>query len=170
MKKIILLLLMATAWSYGQECRFELKEVDSFTKTRKLQTKLQPLARKGAENISASFLQLDNFKYLMFRYHVNGIQSIVVGTSNKLSLMLNDNTVLDLTPAKITTGDVNAYSQTSIVVGYPITIENLNKIRSVGFKKVRFSSTRSFYDFDVTKEKWVAELNNNIDCFLKESI
>jgi hypothetical protein len=167
-KNILLLLLMLSVWSYGQDCKFVINEIDAFTKEKKTITKRQIICDKLSSSISLSFIK-NKYNYLKFEYNSNGIKSIVVGTNNKLIFMLNDDSVIELFPLEIVSGEFNSMNNTVVSVNYLITSESISKIRNIGIKKIRFNSTKYYYDFDVTKEKWIVKLNNHIDCFTKET-
>jgi len=168
MKKIILLLLLVSGFVNAQECDFKINEFDAFTKLKKTETKRQVVAVTTSTGIYFSFFK-NNYTYLKVGYHTSGIKSIVVGTDNKISLMLLDDSLIELSPLEIYMGEFNSLNDTDITVKYIITIDDIKKIRSVGIKKIRFNSTKYYYDFDVKKEKWIEKLNNNIDCFIKET-
>jgi hypothetical protein len=168
MKKYILLLLMLSVWSYGQDCKFVVNEVDAFTKEKKTITKRQLICDKLSSSISLSFIK-NKYTYLKVEYSSTGINSIVVGTNNKLIFMLNDDSMIELFPLEVVSGEFTSMNSTVISVNYLITNESISKIRNIGIKKIRFNSTKYYYDFDVTREKLIAKLNNQIDCFTKET-
>jgi hypothetical protein len=167
MKKIVLLLLLVTGFAHGQECNFEINEVDAFTKLKKTKTIKQVVAVTTSSSISVSFFKNNN-TYLEMYYHTSGIKSIVIGSRDVLSLMFQDDSIVELLPIEIVSGEFDVLNNTNVKSKYPIAMEIVTKIRTVGLKKVRFNSTKYYYDFDVTKEKWISKLNNQIDCFLKE--
>ena len=169
MRKIILLLLFFTVFSNAQECKFEINEVDDFTKLKKTKTIKQVIAVTVSTSLSFSFFK-NNDTYLEIFYHSSGIKSIVIGSRNVLSLMFQDGSIVELFPLEIVSGEFDVLNNTTVKSKYPIAMDIVSKIRKVGLKKVRFNSTKYYYDFDVIKEKWISKLNNQIECFLKETI
>lgn len=168
MKKITLLLLLLSVWSYGQDCKFVINEIDAFTKEKKTITKRQLICDKLSSSISLSFIK-NKYTYLKFEYNTTGIKSIVVGTDNKLIFMLNDDSTIELFPLELVSGEFNSLNNTVVSVNYLITNDIISKIRNIGIKKIRFNSTKYYNDFDITREKLVTKLNNQIDCFTKET-
>lgn len=167
MKRIILLFVFITALGYSQECKFDINEVDAFTKLEKIKTAKQVVAVTTSTAIYFSFFRNEN-TYLDLTYHTSGIKSIVVGRYNILRLMFSDETIVDLTPVNIFTGEFDAMNNTNIKPKYLINLEVIKKIRIIGLKKIRFNTSKFYYDFDVTKQKWIVKLNDQIDCFLNE--
>jgi len=162
-----MLLLLISSWVYGQDCKFEVNEIDAFSKNKKVKTKKQVVAVTSTTGIYFTFM-VNEITFLNLNYHASGINSIVVGPVNKLNLMLKDDNIIELSPLEIESAKFDSLNNTDISVFYLISTEDINKIRTVGMKKIRFSTTEYYYDFDITKEKWVIKLNQNIDCFLNE--
>ncbi len=151
----------------SQNCDFKINEVDAFTKTEKIRTQDQVISVKTSEAIYFSFYS-SNSIYIDFSYRLSGIKSIVIGRDSTLMILLKNEEVIELLPLQTETSTINSINNTEITCMYPVTVEQLEKIKSVGLKKVRLNALRFYYEFDITKEKWVKKLNADIDCFIRK--
>jgi hypothetical protein len=167
MKIIILMLFFISNFSFAQDCKFDYNELDSFTHLKKSKTKKQVISVTTSKAIYVSFIKND-LTYLNFEYSSSGLESIVVGHNNTLSLLLTNDEIIDLYPSEVASGETDISNSTSIKTNYLISLEQIKKIRNVGLKKIRFNTTKKYYDFDIVKEKWISKLSNQIDCFFEE--
>ncbi|MBN8565221.1 MAG: hypothetical protein J0M25_00615 [Flavobacteriales bacterium] len=170
MKKIILLLFI-TNFVSAQECKFIIDEVDDFTKVEKLKTKYQSVAEGNTGGVIRFSFFKGSSTLLCIEYYISQFKSMVVGVNDNLLIMLKDDTVIELSPNDVYSGDLNSggtLSSTTLRVNYPTSIDNIQKIKNIGIKKIRLHTSKYYYDFDVTKEKWIKLLNESIDCFLNK--
>ena len=166
MRNFILLLLFCSFSVNAQKCKFEYNEFDDFTKIKKVKTNAQPVAATLNSSIRFSLRKANNL-YLEMERNLSGIKAIVIGKDDKLSLMLKDDSIIELYAVKVSSGNISS-NRTKIENSYKITIDQLEQIRKVGLKKIRLYSTEFYYDYEVTKDKWVDKFNNDIDCFYNE--
>lgn len=151
----------------AQDCRFEKNEIDDFTKTKIVKTKLQTISTTRSQLIKLSLVKNKKLYFKML-YHSGGMSSIVVSTNNPITLMLKNDDILELIPTEIYSSEITALNGTEIVCNYYITKQELQKIRSLGLKKIRFNTSKSYYDFVVEKENLQSKFNSQVDCFLNE--
>lgn len=166
MKKLILLLFFWNL-SNAQDCKFITNEIDEFTKVKKVKTKDYSLS-EGKSGVLRFALFKGNSTYLCMEYYTSQVKAMVVGVNHKISIMLKDDVIIELLPNDVYSGELSTVGSTTLRVKYNISLSELEKMRNIGIKKIRFNTTKYYYDFDVVKEKWIKSFNEGIDCFLNE--
>lgn len=170
MKKIIFLLLFVPFIGFAQECKFEKNEIDPFSKTKVVNTKRRVIVDVLGRTVVFQFLY-NVEPSIKINFSLGGSKEIIVNTNNKVMLLFNNDEVLSFDNDEEQIGEIKpnlSYMATELNFTFPISIDNLNKIKTIGVKKIRMETKDKTYDFDVFSKKDVAKINGIIDCFLNE--
>lgn len=172
MKKVILVLLCAlyATGVYSQNCEFQKNGVDEFTGDTIVSTKFIQLY--NAFMTSNCFLEM-KFTSINRREISIGVRISVpiahpypsISAGKKLYLKLLNGDIITLT----TLIDSDVFTKISSMQVYPISTEDLIKIRDIGIEKFRIETDSNQYE-NITKpqKKVNKKIAKNIDCFLKE--
>lgn len=167
MKNLIFLLLFCSS-IFAQDCKFKINEIDAFSKEKRIKTEYFPITTKIATTIYFSFY---NYKesYIDLKLVTGGAKSLVV--NNNLEILLNNDEVLQFPSIAIHNSDLSSigeFTNTVLFARYSITASQLEKIKTIGVKKIRVNFMDSHYDADVKKKNWIDVMNKNIECFIHE--
>lgn len=170
MKKIILLLLFVPFIGFAQDCKFEKNEIDPFSKTKVVNTKRRVIVDQLGQSVVFQFLY-NVEPSIKIIFSLGGSKEIIVTTNNKTMFLLNNDDVLSFDVNEEQLGIIKpglSFPFTELNFTFPISIDNLNKIKNIGIKKIRMEAKDKTYDFDVFSKKDVAKVNGIIDCFINE--
>lgn len=164
MKKTLLFLFFSFI-SYAQDCKFDFNEIDAFYKIHKVKTEYQIISNEPPRTVYFSFEKSSGY-FLDLKFKLFGLKSIVSGKRDSLMILLNNEEIIELFPFEIKSGKFRS-DETIFLNQYGISLEQIKRVREIGVKKVRINTSSGYYEVDVSKQKWIDRLNNNIDCFLK---
>jgi len=134
---------------------------------KRIKTEEQSIA---ITNVAGIYFSLENTTatYLDVRYTVASTTPITIGFSNKLTLSLLNDEVIELPLADVIRAETGAANNLTINPKYKITIEQIEKINSIGIKKIRLNTSQYYFDFDVKRKGWLKKFKEDSDCFIKE--
>ena len=156
MKYLFLGALLLTLPAVAQDCKYEINKVDSFSKKEVLLTRSSKLVSGYDYNLSLSVGAENKEPYLLLS--ANYKHSAVVGSVDpSFFILLKDENILEFTSTT-----VEGLGVLNII--YPISIENLKKIKEVGFNKIKFASVRFSEEYAIKKVD--KKLEQNIQCIL----
>jgi hypothetical protein len=173
MKKIILLLLFVPFVGFCQNCKFEKNEIDAFYKTKIIRTQLRPITfgSLGGGGVDLQFLFNTN-PFIIIKVNFSQLKLMETKPENNILFLLTDNSVITYNIGEIIkgkmSGDGGLMSSTSFEFEFKTTIEELNKVKNIGIKKIRFEYNDGSREFEVSKKKFIDKTNNTINCFLNE--
>lgn len=170
MKKIILLLCFVPFIGFAQDCKFDKNEIDPFSKTKVVNTKRRVIVDQLGQSVVFQFLY-NVEPSIKIIFSLGGSKEIIVTTNNKTMFLLNNDDVLSFDVNEEQLGIIKpglSFPFTELNFTFPISIDNLNKIKNIGIKKIRMEAKDKTYDFDVFSKKDVAKVNGIIDCFINE--
>lgn len=169
MKKIILLLLVVNN-IFAQECKFERNEIDAFSKQKVVETKPKAIVDvfSPTQSVLLQFLH-DKENYITTTFDIVNYQTFIVRSEDNVLFLLNNDEVITFNTDE-TIGDHNqgVIVTTRYKMKYKISLEEINKIRNIGIKKIRLENSKKTKDFDVSSKNKIEKLNNTVDCFLAE--
>jgi len=166
--KILYFLLVVSFASYSQHCRFDYLKTDPVTQQKNLRTEEQSMVTTNIAGIYFS-LQKGSIITLNVRYTVASIVPITIGFSNKLGLSLSDGQLIELTPAEVLRVEGGLSNNTMTASPrYIVSVEQLEKISSIGIDKIRMNTSQYYFDFTVKRKGWMKLFKGDVDCLLKE--
>lgn len=172
MKKIVLLLLLIPIIGFSQDCKFEKNEIDDFYKNKIIKTQSRPIAFEslGGGGVDLQFL-LDKTPFIIIRINCS-YKYMETKPENNILFLLNNGSVITYNIGEVIKGkmigDGRIMSSTVFETKFNTSIEELNTIKKIGIKKIRFEYSDGTREFDVTKQKFIDKINTIIDCFVKE--
>jgi hypothetical protein len=166
MRNIILAMCFIFVRGYSQ-CDFRKNEIDDFTKKRVIQTRPQGISDEFSEILFFEiYYDEPQFKFGI-AFSTKSKLLLNMTPQQETILMLNNDEQISF---HISENKVSGISQfgTFLEAVFPIDEESLNRIRSIGVKKVRFGFQEKNYDFDVKNKKWIRKFNEKLDCLINE--
>lgn len=158
MNKILLIAILFTIHLNAQECKYEINKIDDFSKTELLLTKSTKLVSGYDYNLSISIGAENKNPFLTL--FANYERSVVVGSVDpSFFILLNDGDIMEFTATKVEGGRI-------VDILYPISVENLKRIKNIGIKKVKLIASRFSEDYEIKKVD--KKLIQNIECILND--
>ncbi|MFA9191157.1 hypothetical protein AAGV28_07210 [Flavobacterium sp. FZUC8N2.13] len=170
MKKIILLLLFVPFIGFSQDCKFEKNEIDPFYKTKVVNTKKRVIVDVLGRTVVFQFLY-NVEPSIKIEYTLGGSSDAVVIKGNKTMFLLNNNDVINFDVNEDQEGKIKEFLGSYLKEFnfiFPLSTDDLNKIKTIGIKTIRLETKEKTYDFEVRSKKDVVKINSIIDCFLNE--
>jgi hypothetical protein len=170
MKKIILLLMFIPVIGICQDCKFEKNEIDPFSKTKVINTRSRVIVNVLGRTVVLQFLY-NVEPSIKIEFSLGGAKEVIVTTNNKIMFLFNNADVLSFDVNEEQIGKITpniSYTSTELNFTNKISINDLNKIKTIGIKTIRLETKDKTYDFEVISKKDAEKINVIIDCFLKE--
>jgi hypothetical protein len=171
MNKIIIALFIATltTTAFSQECQYEKNEIDKFTKSSIKTTKEMLIAGgsfKLKGTLYASLSKINDLKYLNLKLIT--WQNFVIETNAKLMILLEDDTVIDLSFLKYGVGDYanNEGMETwTANVSLNINEENYKILTQKNAKEIRIYLKEGYVNLPVPEnKKYWSKFKENLKC------
>ncbi len=183
MKKSILTLLTLAlftmcATAQNKDCKYEIDEVDKFTKQKLLKTRWERLSPFiSSVELQASGYEVDSTKFLRFELTVQSARNVYVPKDGKLMILMGDGSTLTLIATEDWKGKVfdnrpNARGEvtqyTKIFVNYPLANDDLKKLQgpttSLRLYFINGDDRESHIDIDFGKKR-MDILSSMMKCF-----
>ena len=171
MKKIIIAIFIASIGTsaFSQECQYEKNEIDKFTKSSIKTTKEMLIAGGSLKlkgTLYASLSKINDSKYLNLKLIM--WQNFVIETNAKLMILLEDETVIDLTFIKFGVGQYsnNGGMETwTSNVSLNINEENYKILNQKNAKEIRIYLKEGYINLPVPdNKKYWSKFKENLKC------
>lgn len=167
MKKLLLKLALISCLNlFAQNCKYEINEVDEFTKKTILETKEQTLSRSFNFYTAFSFKKIDDKKFLKLFISSTSIFSI---RENHEIIFITDgdnSVILKFIQSKVSRGKYDSNSRITIwseTFYLPIDEETFQRLSNENILKLRVYTSDGYID-DEVKEKHAKKFKEQIIC------
>ena len=156
------LILFATFFfvtaSYGQECEYEINEIDKFTKEKKILTKPVTVAESlkigkilKIKSIKWKIKEDNNSKFLMTSYQLSKGTIMMQGTE-KLHLLLDNDESISLNITTLMPSLEGKFNSYVFEHTYNITDEEISKLLEHEVKDIRVEAMINGFDYSISEE------------------
>ena len=171
MKKIALLLLFIPIIGFSQDCKFEKNEIDPFSKTKVVHSKMRAIVDVLGRSVYFQF-QFNKIPYINVEFSFGAYaKDAVLIPENKVLFLLNNDDVINFTVGENIQPKASPFMNNYLYkfnIKFETSIADVEKIKTIGIKSIRLETKEKEYDFNVSNKKDIAKMNTIIECFLNE--
>lgn len=159
-------LILVSYIAQSQDCKYDIKKVDEFTKNTILQTKSETLSKSFNTYTSVSCKKVNDLKYLVI--FIENTKLFSVDESKEVMLLTSGDEVIKFNFSQYDISN-RKYNSTTGLTTYTITQslvlsdENFEKLKKSNISKIRIQTTDGNIDSDV-KEKWWKKVSELFNC------
>ncbi|WP_282014039.1 hypothetical protein [Marinifilum flexuosum] len=160
------LLLSVASITNAQNCKYTHEKVDEFS--GKVERRI---VQKHNFYFTFAFYRLGDEYRLESYVNIPGDQAFLIPEGSKLNLKLGDKSIMELTSVKNASPQSfvsNSQIYSGFAMTYPISKEQLKKIKEAGIKFIRtYLKDESYYDMALKKKK-IEKTKNYASCIVKD--
>lgn len=169
MKKLILVILaITTVYCHAQKCVYDVDKYDKFSKVTKheKEVKVNKANAGGDGYLKINFCKYDSLTFFRITYiKANGI---VVGQSDALIFLLEDESTVKAHPMQIYSGEsrgLTGNSQSVLYASYNFDNSgDIEKLKSQKVKSIRIFYNSVYKDHEI-KDKFSDAIYRTVQCF-----